>query len=139
MSYTEQQYAALQRRMGKPGVIVPLAKRQKFGNKKTISNGRVFASGHEARRYAELELMQHAGKIRNLQRQVPYDMVVNAQHICTYLADATYERRSRDLGRDIWLPVVEDAKSVATRKRPEYSLKRKLMRACHGIEIQEIL
>lgn len=142
MSYSEDEYQGLLRRnTGKAPRTPPAAKpkRSKYGNKKTIANGRVFDSGHEARRYTELELLQAAGEIRNLQRQVPYDMIVDGHHICTYIADAVYEQRWENDDLIQWVTVVEDSKSKITRKKPDYRIKAKLMAACHGINIQEIL
>lgn len=141
MKLTEEQYQQVMRRQAKPSVVhAAPAKRSKYGNKKTIANGMVFDSGHEARRYTELELMQAAGQIRNLRRQVPYDMVVNGQHICTYIADAVYERPVLcETTLKHWAETVEDSKSKITRKKPDYRLKVKLLAACHGIQIQEIL
>lgn len=112
-------------------------KRSKYGNKKTIANGKVFDSGLEARRYTELELMQKAGQIRNLQRQVPYDIIINGEHICTYIADFVYEQHAQ-VGH-IWRQQIEDTKSPPTRRKPDYVLKRKLMKACHDIEIREVM
>ena len=141
MRLTQEQLDAIGRRQARPGAALPAAeKRSKFGNKVTIHGGMVFASGHEARRYGELQLLEQAGRIRNLQRQVPYDIVVNGQHICTYVADAVYERmRWTGTAAAIWERVVEDAKSPPTRKRPEYRLKAKLMAAVHGIVIKEVV
>lgn len=51
--------------------IVRLDSPSKYRNKRT--NG--FASAAEARRGAELELLERAGKIRDLQRQVPYTLL----------------------------------------------------------------
>ncbi len=136
MRLTEDQYQAMIRQKSNRKAEV---KRQKYGNKKTIANGKVFASGLEARRYTELELMQQAGEIRNLQRQVPFDIVVNGQHVCTYIADAVYELDSVPGFEDSWILVVEDTKSPPTRKKPEYRLKAKLMKAVHGIEIREVM
>lgn len=137
MKLTQEQYDAIVRRQGRPcGAALPAPKkRSKYGNKKTIAGGKVFDSGHEARRWTELELLQRDGQIRNLQRQVPYDMIVNGEHICTYIADAVYEQRQ---GEE-WARVVEDSKSKPTRKKPDYRLKVKLLAALHSIHVQEIL
>lgn len=139
MKLTQEQYDAILRRQGATGfaALAAAPKRQKYGNKKTIANGKVFASGLEARRYTELELMEKAGQIRNLQRQVPFDLIVNGEHVCTYVADAVYEQPM--ITGAFWETTVEDTKSPPTRKKPEYALKKKLMRACHGIEIREVM
>lgn len=101
----------------------------KYRNKKTEIDGIVFDSKKEAARWSDLLLLQRAGKISNLQRQVPFVFEVNSVKIGTYKADFTY----RDNG---WY-VVEDVKSVATRDLGVYRLKKRLMLAFHGIEIKE--
>jgi hypothetical protein len=54
---------------------------------------------------------------------------VNGVTVCTYVGDFRY----RDAHTDRL--VVEDVKGIAT---PVYRLKRKLMQAVWGIEIQEV-
>jgi DNA-binding transcriptional regulator PaaX len=98
--------------------------------------GMTFDSRHEMRRYQELDVLQCGGAIRNLKRQVPYDLAVNGIKVCRYVADAVYEELWPALGGE-WRVVVEDAKSPATRT-PAYKLKRALMRACLGITIREV-
>lgn len=101
--------------------------RTKYRNKKTQIDGRVFDSKLEASRYCDLKRLAEGGIIRDLKCQVPFEIVVNGLPICKYVADFVY----LDIdGRR----VVEDAKGIRTR---EYQFKRKLMRAVHGIEIQE--
>lgn len=148
MRWTQEQVDALKAKVARLPVrgdtLAKLSsapkKRSKYGNKKTIANGMVFDSGLEARRYTELELLQKAGRIRNLQRQVPFDLIVNGEHICTYIADAVYETMLyRDTCAEQWVRHVEDTKSPPTRRKPEYRLKAKLMKACHGIEIREVM
>lgn len=94
----------------------------------TVDNVR-FASRAEAARYRELKVLARAGKIRDLELQPRYPLVVNGITICTYVADFRYTA-SR-------LVVVEDVKSPAT-ITPVYRLKRALMRAVYNIEIQEV-
>ena len=106
------------------------AARTKYGSRATVVDGVRFDSAKEARRWGELELMAAAGLIRNLRRQVPYEIVVNGDKVCTYIADAVYETAD--------LTIVEDVKSVFTRKNPVYRLKKKLMQAVHNIEIHEV-
>ena len=102
----------------------------KYGNHRTEWNGRVFASKAEARRAAELELMQRAGEITNLEYQPRYLLKINGQMIATYVGDWCYFEGPKS---DMTM-VVEDCKGVRT---PVYKLKRKLMRALYGIEIRE--
>src|SRR5215472_9296772 len=99
----------------------------KYRNRPTTIDNITFASRLEARRYSELALLQWSGHISDLQTQVPYDLQVNGVHVCTYVADFTY----RD---EYGVQHIEDAKGIAT---SVYKLKKKLMRACHGIDIEE--
>lgn len=101
--------------------------RSKYGNVKTEVDGIVFASGKEAMRYGELKMLEGAGEIRELALQVPFRLVVEGDHVCDYVADFVYRD---ELGRQ----VVEDVKGKRTEM---YRLKKKLMKACHGIEIVE--
>ena len=55
--------------------------------------------------------------------------MVNNEKICAYIADFRYQKKNKD---GEWYEVVEDAKGVET---PEFKLKKKLMKACLGIEI----
>lgn len=50
----------------------------------------VFDSGAEARRYAELVLLEKAGTISGLVRQVEFDLVVNGELIGRYTPDFCY-------------------------------------------------
>lgn len=102
----------------------------KYRNKATVFEGLKFDSKREASRWRELQLLQRSGRIRNLQRQVKYRLEVNGVLICTYTADFEYE----ELGRGAWAKVTEDSKGYANDRWP---MKKKLMRACHGIEVRE--
>ena len=101
--------------------------RTKYRNKKTRVGSLVFDSKLEAARYVDLKKLEEGGVISGLQCQVPFKIEVNDQLICKYLADFVY--RDCDGKR-----VVEDAKG---KKTPVYALKKKMMRAILGIEIQE--
>ena len=104
-------------------------RRNKFGAKKTTVNGIRFDSKWEATRWHQLELLQKAGKIAGLQRQVKFPLVVNGHLVCTYIADATY------VDVTTGERVVEDSKSPAT-LTPEFRIKAKLLEATAGIVIQ---
>lgn len=105
------------------------AKEGKYKNVKTEVDGIVFDSKREANRYAELKLMEQAGEIRDLMLQPRYELVVNGERICWYVADFEYTVNESDKR------VVEDAKGVKT---PAYRLKKNLMYACKGIKVQEV-
>jgi hypothetical protein len=102
-------------------------RRSKFGNHKTVVDGIKFDSKAEATRYSVLKVLQAAGVVADLRLQVPYELAVNGLKVCRYIADFVYTIDGKE--------VVEDVKGVRT---PEYQLKRKLMLAVFGIEIQEI-
>ena len=93
-----------------------------------------FDSRKEERRFQELSLLQKAGKITGLKRQVPY-LLIPAQYIdgkcversVSYTADFVY-REGGNL-------VVEDVKGFQTQ---EYKIKRKLMLQLYGIRIREV-
>jgi hypothetical protein len=76
-----------------------------------------------------LKALERAGRCRNLELQVRFPLEVNGQKICTYIADFRYEL---ERGEGLWEHIVEDAKGVET---PEFKIKKKLMKAIHGIEI----
>lgn len=144
MRMTEEQYQALLVRRsassqwkgsGAHPIASPApsqkARRSKYGNVKvTDATGKVHDSTKEFRRWQELQLREHAGQISALRRQVPYALVVQTILVCQYVADFVYVDGSTT--------VVEDVKSDATRKLPAYSIKRKLMQACHNIQIREV-
>ena len=112
-------------------------RRSKYGAQKTEYDGIVFDSKHEAMRWRELALLQRAGEIADLQRQVKYILVPAqvdedgkvAERAVSYVADFVYiDVRSGET-------VVEDAKGMHTR---DYIIKRKLMRYVYGIRIREV-
>lgn len=86
-----------------------------------------FASKAEAKRYCELKMLQSAKLVANLKTQVRYPLIVNGVNIAAYVADFVYNDTT---GRE----VVEDKKGMRT---PMYRIKRKLMKACHNIDILE--
>ena len=108
----------------------------KYGNRKTVLDGITFDSAKEARRYAELRLMEKAGIISGLRRQVPYLLIPaqkrdgkTVERAVMYLADFVYTENGAE--------VVEDVKSPATRTK-EYIIKRKLMLWEFGIRVVEV-
>lgn len=107
-------------------------KKNKFNATKTEVDGIVFDSKKEAARYGELKLLLKAGEIGFLKMQVEYKLEYNGQKIASYIADFEYILSSTGE------KVVEDVKGEATCKLPAYRLKKKLMKAVHGIEIKEV-
>jgi hypothetical protein len=102
----------------------------KYRNTPVVIAGRKFASKREASRYADLVLLENAGRIRGLECQQRYRLEVAGQLVCTYIADFVYDER-RGMA---WIPIVEDCKGFRT---AIYKLKKKFMKACHNIEIRE--
>lgn len=107
----------------------------KYHNKKTIIDGIVFDSAKEARRYQELVLLQRAGEISDLQRQVPFVLIPSqmdengkvVERPVRYVADFVYFEKG--------IYTVEDVKGVRTK---EYVIKRKLMYQKYNIRVKEV-
>jgi len=97
---------------------------RKYGNKKTTVDGLLFDSKLEAKRWQELKILERAGIITALQRQVTYRLEVNGQLICKYIADFEYSENG--------VLKTEDAKGMIL---PEFRLKAKLFKALFGREI----
>lgn len=119
----------------------------KYGNTKIRVNGEVFDSKKEYRRYNDLLLLERAGEIAGLKRQVKF-VLIPAQrepdtigprggvkkgklleYECSYIADFVYE--DKRTGKT----VVEDTKGIRTK---DYILKRKMLLYFHGIKITEV-
>lgn len=117
----------------------------KYHNKKTTLNGVAFDSRKEARRYGELLLLERAGVITDIQRQVEFELIPTQrepdivgvrggvkkgkaiEQAVKYVADFVYKENKKI--------VVEDTKGFKTK---DYIIKRKLMLYVHGIRIKEI-
>jgi len=101
----------------------------KWHNVRTKVDGFTFDSLSEAKRYGELKIEVMAGIITALEVHKPFSLNVNGVHICDYESDFTYVRDGKF--------VVEDVKSTPTITYA-YRIKKRLMLAMHGIEIQEV-
>jgi hypothetical protein len=110
---------------------------RKYRNEKVDIDGIKFDSKKEARRYAELRLLERAGHIKDLESHKRKFVLIPAQRDkngkllereCAYVADFVY--KDADTGETI----VEDVKGYKT---PEYRMKRKMMLFFHGIRIRE--
>lgn len=106
----------------------------KYKNRKITRDGLTFDSAKEWKRWRELILLQKAGKISDLQRQVKFELIPSqriagkvVERPCTYIADFVYSENGKR--------VVEDTKGFKT---TEYIIKRKLMLYVHGIQIKEV-
>lgn len=123
----------------------------KYHSKKTEVDGILFDSKREAQRYQQLKLMEKAGVICDLKRQVKYELVP-AQYIdgkcveraVTYTSDFEYyalkplrqktvmaEPDAKTIGQHI----VEDVKGMRT---DVYKIKKKLMLYKYGIQLTEV-
>ena len=121
-------------------------KYSKYRSQKMTVDGITFDSIKEARRWMELRLLEKAGEIQDLRRQVKFVLIPSQrapdskgpkgglikgkllERECSYMADFVYKDKS---GRII----VEDTKGIRT---TEYIIKRKLMLYIHGIRITEV-
>ena len=103
-------------------------KRHKYNAKPKTVDGKRFDSTFEAERYLDLCWQLKAGLIKDLECQKEFPLVVNEVNIGKYVADFAYT--VVDTGEN----VVEDAKGVKT---AVYRMKKKLVKALHGIDIKE--
>lgn len=123
--------------------------RNKYHSKKTTRNGITYDSLKEAKRHQELLLLERAGAISDLKRQVEY-VLIPAQrepdtigvrgglikgkvieHAVKYKADFVYTESGKT--------VVEDVKGYKDGGAYRiFAIKRKLMLLVHGIRVKEI-
>lgn len=126
--------------------ISHIPSKSKYGNRRVFRNGKWFDSAHEADRFVQLSLMQKAGRISDLQTQVPFELIPTQREpdtvgkrggvklgkciekSCVYYADFVYIDKDGN-------KVVEDSKGVKTEA---YKIKKKLMLYRHGIRIKEV-
>ena len=122
-------------------------KSNKYGNRKIQFDGQTFDSKKEMRHYTELLLLEKAGKIKDLQRQVKFQLIPAQrepdiigpkgghkpgkliEREVSYVADFVYT--DMQTGQT----VVVDTKGFRTK---EYTIKRKMMLYFHGIRIKEV-
>lgn len=124
----------------------------KYKSKKVIVDGIEFDSKKEASHYQELKLLEKAGKIKNLQLQVPF-VLIPAQ----YTEEIVYTPKThkekivkklveRKLEYVADFSFVEDGKIVVEDVKgyrrgsayATYTIKRKLMLHKYGIRIREV-
>lgn len=122
----------------------------KYHNRKVRTiDGFIHDSKREARRWVELKLLESAGHIKDLKRQVKF-VLIPAQHEesiigkrggvkkgkllereVSYIADFVYNENGK--------MVVEDAKGYkGGGSYSVFTIKRKLMRYIHGIDVKEV-
>lgn len=112
-----------------------MGKRSKYRSKRVKMGDQTFDSIKERNRFCDLQLLEKAGEIARLERQVPFYLEGRDGPILTptgrkmrYVADFTYVDW-RQNGKK----VVEDAKGFKTK---EYLIKKAIL-AAQGIEIFE--
>lgn len=101
----------------------------KYGARKINSpDGQVFDSVKEFHRWGCLRLLERAGKISDLKRQVKFELIPkqDGERAVHYVADFTYYENGK--------LVVEDCKGYRT---DLYRLKKKLLLWTKGIRIKE--
>ena len=119
--------------------------KSKYHSRKIERDGMTFDSIKEWRRWVELSLLEKAGTITGLERQVKFVLIPaqrepdtigkrggvkkgkTIEKECAYIADFVYHENGEK--------VVEDVKGFKTK---DYILKRKMMLYFHGIRIREV-
>lgn len=107
----------------------------KYRNKPCQIGSEKYRSQREMKRHHDLLMLEKAGHVSDLRREVPFELVPGVRFKTAkratpplrYLADFTYMHKGEY--------TVEDAKGVRT---PLYKAKRHLMLAIHGIEVKEV-
>lgn len=123
----------------------------KYYNQKTYtSDGIKHDSRKEANRWAELKLLQRAGEISDLQRQVEFELIPNQYEVVEKISSKTgkplkpetklVERKVCYIADFVYTDkdgnrVVEDTKSEIT-QTPVFVVKRKLMLYIHGVKVK---
>lgn len=137
---SEEEFAALQRRRGLTSCAAPspsgvsLAdldekpKRQKYGNRRVEIDGIKFDSQHEANVYQELMMRVRAGELKTVCRQVKFDLPGGIVYVADFVT----------IRPDLSIEGVYDAKSPITKQNRVYINKKKQVKACWGIDIQEV-
>lgn len=112
----------------------------KYHNRKvTTFDGIEHASQKEANRWCELKLLERAGKIHNLDRQVKFTLIP-AQYECEGIKRKLIERECAYIADFVYADenghrIVEDTKGFKTK---EYVIKRKLMLYVYHVKIKEV-
>lgn len=129
--------------------MIKKPKRSKYGNNKVEQDGIKFDSKKELKRYNELLLLQKAGEISDLQRQVKYELIPpiyeevvvqlktkekvvkkSVQLAITYTADFVYKDKNGTI-------IANDVKASKFFQDNSYKIKKKLFRWRYGFDITE--
>lgn len=103
---------------------------RRFVAKPTEVDGVRFASKGEAVFFAKLQQQERVGEISNLERQPSFRIEINGKWICTVKADAAFTDCAG-------VCRVQDYKGH-TGDTPVSRLKRRLVEALHGVEIEVV-
>ncbi len=101
-------------------------RRSKYGAIRTQVDGITFDSKKEAGRYVYLKGLQTAGEITDLECHPPYDLMIEENKVCKYIADFRYRDKHG-------VTHVEDVKGVIT---SIFRLKAKLMKILLNIDVE---
>lgn len=108
--------------------------RSKYHSRRITRDGITYDSVKEFSRHQELLLLERAGAIQGLKRQVKFELIPSQRYggkvverPVRYIADFVYQEDGK--------LVVEDVKGMKTR---DYILKRKMMLYLCGIRIREV-
>lgn len=100
-------------------------RKPKYNNVKTVLDGMTFDSKAEARRYAELKLMQRSGELMTVGCQPSFVVAPGIRYVADFIVV--------DRDGHVW---VEDVKGVETQA---FKLKAKLFRSAYpGIELRVV-
>lgn len=106
----------------------------KYHSRKVTRDGITYDSVKEYSRHQDLLLLERAGAIQGLQRQVRFELIPSQRYDgkvierpCFYVADFVYQENGQT--------IVEDTKGFKTK---DYVLKRKMMLYLCGIRIREV-
>ena len=96
-----------------------------------------FHSGDELTRWHELQLLEKAGEIFHLERQIRYDLHATTPdgervRVAGYKPDFRYVELSGEL-------IIEDFKSPASAKDEAYRLRKRMFEAEYGLQVRETM
>lgn len=102
-------------------------RQSKYGNQRTEVDGEIYDSKHEAEIAKLLMYRGASGEFKGVAKQVSFFLPGGVKYVADFVVffqDGSYQ--------------VFDAKSEATKKNAVYRIKKRQMRECLGIEIQEV-
>ena len=110
-------------------------KQNKYGNKKVTEDGMTFDSTKEYSRWKELKLMEKAGEITGLVRQLRIELIPKTKlyKAVSYIPDFVYFNKRE--GKTIY----EDVKGYKGGNAYQiFKLKKKILYWRHGIDVREV-